>query len=279
MESMRARLRLYLAIFVIAIVGGVFGFMLLEGFSPVDALYFVIVTMATVGYGDIHPVTVPGKVLAILIIVAGVGTFLGVVANTTEFLILKGELQVRMKKLNMVIGIFFSEVGLRLLRLFSRSDTEMVRMCGDLAVTGRWTDRQFDEVSKCLKGYAYKVDMDKMDLAELRAFLLGQRDFLVRLLENPALLEHESFTDLLRAVFHLAEELAYREDIHALPKSDIGHIGHDVRRAYQLLVSEWLDYMKYLKEHYPYLFHLAMRTNPFDRGSAVIVTEAPSGQP
>jgi hypothetical protein len=40
--------------------------------------------------------------------------------------------------------------------------------------------------------------------------LLSKRDFLVALMENPNLLEHESFTDLLWAVFHLVEELAVR---------------------------------------------------------------------
>jgi len=38
----------------------------------------------------------------------------------------------------------------------------------------------------------------------------------------------------------------------------------DVRRAYGLLASEWLSYMKHLRDNYPYLFSLAMRTNPFD---------------
>ena len=31
-----------------------------------------------------------------------------------------------------------------------------------------------------------------------------------------------------------------------------------------MLIIEWLAYMKHLKESYPYLFSLAVRTNPFD---------------
>jgi len=38
-----------------------------------------------------------------------------------------------------------------------------------------------------------------------------------------------------------------------------------------LLVHEWLDYMKYLKKNYPYLFSLAVRTNPFDRNASVVL--------
>ncbi|MBA7569274.1 hypothetical protein ES708_11013 [subsurface metagenome] len=36
-------------------------------------------------------------------------------------------------------------------------------------------------------------------------------------------------------------------------------------------ISEWLDYMKHLKNNYPYLFSLAMRTNPFDANASVEV--------
>jgi hypothetical protein len=56
----------------------------------------------------------------------------------------------------------------------------------------------------------------------------------------------------------------HREDLAHLPSSDVAHLAGDVRRVYALLVRHWLDYMKYLKENYPYLFSLAMRTNPFD---------------
>ena len=94
---------------------------------------------------------------------------------------------------------------------------------------------------------------------------------MVRLLENPTLLEHESFTDLLRAVFHLTEELAYREDLSRQPGPDRAHIDGDINRAYHLLVHQWLDYMEHLKLNYPYLFSLAMRTNPFDRQASPIV--------
>ena len=52
--------------------------------SASDALWYVIVTMSTVGYGDTYPVTNPGRVMGILIIVVGVaifGTLTGFLAN------------------------------------------------------------------------------------------------------------------------------------------------------------------------------------------------------
>jgi voltage-gated potassium channel len=47
----------------------------MENRSFVDAFYYIIVTMATVGYGDIVPTTPAGKILAIVLIITGVGTF------------------------------------------------------------------------------------------------------------------------------------------------------------------------------------------------------------
>jgi hypothetical protein len=65
-------------------------------------------------------------------------------------------------------------------------------------------------------------------------------------------------------VFHLTEELSARKDITALSKEDYAHIAIDIKRAYIAVLVEWLDYMKHLKKTYPYLFAMAVRTNPFD---------------
>jgi hypothetical protein len=110
-----------------------------------------------------------------------------------------------------------------------------------------------------------------VDLDGLQKFLAEKIDFLLRLLENPMLLEHESFTDLLWAVFHLTEELGARGKLQALPQSDYEHLAGDMKRIYGLLVYEWLNYMEHLKSNFPYLFSLAMRTNPFDQEASPIV--------
>ena len=177
----------------------------------------------------------------------------------------------RLEKLNMVIGAFFSEAGTKLLTYFSDVDPQLDQIKEGLIVSDRWSDKEFSAVSKTLKSYDYRIDTKKVDFEALKSFLNHRTEFLLRLLENPNLLEHESFTDLLQAVFHLNEELLRRDDLKSLPQSDLAHLGGDVRRAYALLVNEWLDYMKHLKTSYPYLFSLAMRTNPFDEKASAIV--------
>lgn len=177
----------------------------------------------------------------------------------------------RLEKLNMVIGAFFSEVGTELLTYFSDFDPKLDEIRNELVITKDWSEQEFYTVSKSLKNYEYDVNVQKVSLEHLRIFLTGKRDFLLRLLENPNLLEHEKFTELLQAVFHLTEELMNRDDIKVLPDTDYKHLAVDIKRVYIYLVHQWLDYMKHLKDNYPHLFSLAMRTNPFDMEASPIV--------
>lgn len=174
------------------------------------------------------------------------------------------EKRTMLEKMNMVIGTFFSEVGTTLLKTFCRVDLQCNELRKLLVGTKDFTDREFTQMSNELKGYDCNVQPTPEDLEELKLFLVSKRTFLLRLLANPNLLEHDTFTHLLWAVFHLTDELAHRKDLGTIPQSDHRHLAGDVKRAYLLLVSEWVDYMRHLKVRYPYLFSLAMRTNPFD---------------
>lgn len=185
------------------------------------------------------------------------------------------EKRTRLEKLNMIIGVFFGEMGTGMLAYFSDLDPNLDTIRKDLIVTSQWTDQEFSKVSKRLNAYSYKVEPGKLKLDELRCYLINKRDFLLTMMENPNLMEHETFTELLRSVFHLAEELKFRNDMKDLPHEDLGHIAGDIDRAYRLLVREWVAYMKHLKDNFPYFFSLAMRTNPFDQNASVIVGTIP----
>ena len=179
-------------------------------------------------------------------------------------LLTEREKRAMLKKMNMVIGAFFSEVGTHLLESFYAFDVHEGTINKDLIVRTSWSPKDFSRALRHFKGYDYSVDSKRGDLKKLQNFLIEKRGFLLGLLENPNLLEHESFTDLLWAVFHLTEELDSRTDVSQLPDSDYDHLSGDIKRAYALLISAWLAYMSHLKTDYPYLFSLAVRTNPFD---------------
>jgi voltage-gated potassium channel len=264
MDPLVFRLRIFVFVLIGVLGLGTVGFVVAEGFSLTDAVYFTVVTVATVGYGDIHPVTTVGKMLAIALIVTGVGTFLGVIGNATEIMLNRREKEKRAQKLNMVQGLFFGEIGTSLIEMFVKSDPNIDALRQKLIVTGEWSRKDFASISSALKRYDFKVDPEAVDFGEIRSLLEGHKALLLRLLENPALLENESFTELLRATFHLNAELLSRKNLATLPSSDKAHLAGDVKRVYALLVDHWLIYVEHLKQNYPYLFSLAMRTNPFD---------------
>jgi len=177
----------------------------------------------------------------------------------------------RMQKMNMVIGVFFSELGTRLLRKMYFLDPDGARLREVFEVADDLSGQQVQGIFRKLEGYSYQCEVGRAELEDLRDLLVGERDFMVRLLENPNLLENERFTALLWAVFHLTEELDAREDITQVPDSDLQHLNGDLTRVYGYLFREWLWYMKHLHDNYPFLFSFAMRTSPIEQDAQVEV--------
>jgi hypothetical protein len=188
-----------------------------------------------------------------------------------EKILKERERSVLLRKLNMVIGVFFSEVGTDLLRDFSIVLQNQGDSAAHLRVDGSWARHDFREAMAYFKKTEISVDCSRGDLPAMKTFLLGKRSFLLGLLENQNLLEHDEFTDLLWAVFHLTEELDARQCLDGLPQSDLDHLAGDARRVFFSLTREWLRYMEHLMNDYPYLFSLAVRTNPMNPAARVEV--------
>ncbi len=189
-----------------------------------------------------------------------------------EHLLNRREKRLLLNKLNMVIGTFFSEVGLELMRRFFRFLPEAKELAEDLDIKLNWKPKDFQRAAARAEKFSYAAHVDADSLAELREFLRSKRDFLLRLLENPNLIEHDRFTDLLWAVFHLTEELDLRQDlISNLPQTDYEHLANDLTRAYSMLAREWVYYTSHLQRSYPFLFSLAARINPFNPNPSPIV--------
>lgn len=63
---------------------------MVESWSFLDALYFSVVTIATVGFGDLTPHTVIGKIFTIIYIIAGIGLFASAVASLAKAILRAG---------------------------------------------------------------------------------------------------------------------------------------------------------------------------------------------
>lgn len=176
------------------------------------------------------------------------------------------------KRLNMLIGAFYSEVGTQLLALLAPFDPDLDQLREDLIPKGSWDARMFADARAAVRDFDCRLDAHRGDLHTLRDFLVPKRSFILGMLQNPNLLEHQEFAETLWAVMHLTDEVTARGSLDSLPEPDMAHISVDLQRAYVALVEEWLHHMEHLKTDYPYLFALAVRTNPFDPEARVEVT-------
>lgn len=67
---------------LIVLTGSIF-YHFVEGWSYIDSLYFSVVTLTTIGYGDFSPQTDAGKIFTIVYILTGIGMILSFI-NTVQ---------------------------------------------------------------------------------------------------------------------------------------------------------------------------------------------------
>ncbi|MEP1930660.1 MAG: potassium channel family protein [Roseibium sp.] len=76
-----AEFRNLFKLFVLLILSGVLFYTSVEGWSFVDAFYFTVITLSTVGYGDLAPQTDIGKIFTSIYILIGFGLFVAVATH------------------------------------------------------------------------------------------------------------------------------------------------------------------------------------------------------
>ncbi len=210
MKALSIRLGILAAVLAVIIIIGTIGFSLVEHLSISEAFYFTIVTVATVGYGDITPLTVGGRVLSVILIVVGVGAFTGVIVDGSGYLLVRRQAVIRRERTNVLVGLFMSEIGTPLLGLLSCADTGLADIHSDAQLGQEWTEDSFLALKKKLSRHSFKLEPQEVRLEALRDLLEKKTDILLRLLENPVLMEREEFTETLRSTAHLREEILAR---------------------------------------------------------------------
>jgi hypothetical protein len=180
------------------------------------------------------------------------------------------EKQERLEQVRIVISAFFSEIGTDALSGIGGTISDRGQLAEKLDMKAAWGAKDFAAAAEAVKGIKLHAEPDAERLTALRAGLSPHKAYLLQMFSNPNLLEHDTFTDMLWAVYHLIDELESREEFSALPASDIRHLAGDITRAYGLLAVEWVQHMRYLKERYPYLWSIAVRKNPFADNGIVV---------
>lgn len=191
-----------------------------------------------------------------------------VVSLIIEKVLEKKEKKEKLEKLNMLIGIFFTEIGLDMTRLLVKADSNIENIRTEHMVNNEWNHDNFVKCMNSTQSHKFNLDINKIDLNELKQMILEKRTFFINLISNPALLEHETFTELLMAIVHLKEELILRGDITNYDKETLKHLEDDVIKIYRYISYEWIIYMEYLKDNYPSLFVSASMKNPYNQKTA-----------
>jgi voltage-gated potassium channel len=121
------KLRLVMAVAVFGLGAGVVGFMILEDMDPLSALYMTVITLSTVGFGEVAPLHPAGRIFVILLIFFGVviagsvATFVGehLLGGHFRHLVARRKMETKLKKMsNHFIIAGFGRVGQQVAREF-----------------------------------------------------------------------------------------------------------------------------------------------------------------
>jgi len=184
--------------------------------------------------------------------------FLGVEALIAYFLIdrwlnLREKKLVR-KKLNMLAGIFFHELGVEVINLISHLLRETASLEQNFCIQPEWKPKQFHTAKQHIERETVQLHYAVPQVEQLAALLKNKTGLIVRYAENPSIHEHGIFSDTMMALFHLTEELLRRPTLRDNEPADQQHLLNDMKRVFVLFCQLWLEYMQHLKDHYPYLY-------------------------
>jgi len=178
--------KLYLAIslVILILISGIAGYRLIEGWSFFDAFYMTIITVSTVGYKEVAPLSLGGKIFTLILIVGGVGTVVYALGIMVEFLVeghftgILGRRRMRkqIEKLkNHYIICGFGRVGEQISKELESASVPFVII-----------DNNAERISKCEQENLLNIEGDASEDQILEAAGLKKAKGLIAVVDNDA---------------------------------------------------------------------------------------------
>lgn len=76
-----------IALLILIIAGSTISYKIIEGWSWLDSFYQTIITVSTVGFGEVHPLTDNGKLYTAFLIITSFGTFAYAISSITSYIV------------------------------------------------------------------------------------------------------------------------------------------------------------------------------------------------
>ena len=171
----------------------------------------------------------------------------------------------KIRKINLLIEVFFEEVGNELLTAIASRDKGCHKISCLLPKDHGKISDSYKEIKEAIENYNCSLKLDENDIDHIYEILCENKEGLIRFIENPYLVEHDIFTDLLQSSIHLYSEIKVRKKNGKLSETDISHLNVDILRMYKYLSKEWLVYIQYIEKEYPFLYTFALDHAPFSR--------------
>ena len=144
---------LWIAMAILAIVAiGTAGYMIIEGWSFSDAIYMAVITLSTVGFQEVHPLSTAGRYFTIILILGGTGTMLYAATAIVQYL-LEGNLANIIGRRRMKVEISklkghtilcgYGKVGKEVARVFKNEKTPFVVIESDEKACAKATSDGF----------------------------------------------------------------------------------------------------------------------------------------
>jgi len=88
------------SILLLVIIAGTIGYKFIEGWGLLDSLYMTVITITTVGYAEVHPLSPMGRGFSIILILVGVGTAFYILTSLVRYIV-EGEFGIRIGRQRM----------------------------------------------------------------------------------------------------------------------------------------------------------------------------------